>query len=216
MFRQRQPKNRSPMKSFFRYLKKVFLETEFPVWLTLLSAVIGAAVTYFLVPTWNETFEKSRAKSEFLISTLSSFHDDSGQLVLQVQAYLRALRANDLIGANKSRTEIQKEITRLNWNAYEFDIVLAADKGGMAVEAYLEQLNLLRFAVARNPSEADIELIECRMGNFVFASYFLLREIGKEANLNFDIDHERLVPAQKSCSDAGEDNIREGATKVQE
>jgi hypothetical protein len=178
-----------PIKEFRSYIWKICLGDKLPVWATLLGIIVGAAATtvgtFMIVPSLNESLEKQKIRSDFIIKNLDDLNARTRSLVSDVSdLHYNVLHTNQVDSA-----AIQKTLTKIaemQWKAVELAIIFESTKGAIVVQEYQKSLDDVRSNLVNLKSNDDLGASQAAIENFSFRTLNVIRELAVLGGLRLD------------------------------
>lgn len=170
------------IKRFAFYIRDVCLGEKLPVWATLLGIVIGgvvtAASTFWIVPRLNESLERQKIRTEFIIRNLDDLNARTRSLVVDIsEIHSATLRTNGV-----DETAVQKiigKIAEMQWKAIELAIIFDDAQGGRAIKDYQQSLDGVRLAVLGIRSKADLAASQEAIKRFSSSTLRVVAELAR-------------------------------------
>jgi hypothetical protein len=176
----------SRSRRFGSYLLEVCVGEKFPVWATLLGVLIGGLVTglgtYLIVPKINESLEKQKIRSEFIIRNLDDLNLRTRSLVSDVSdIHYRVLTTNVVdFGATQKTTA---KIAEMQWKAIELAVIFEGTKGAQVVEAYQASLDEVRVALNLLKSKDDLQATQVSVEKLSRRTLDVIKELAELGGL---------------------------------
>jgi hypothetical protein len=170
----------------FSYLRRICLQDKFPVWVTILGVVIGgvatAASTYWIVPSINETLEKQRIRSEFVIRNLDDLNARTRALVSDVSAIHQSVLRANVVDDSMVQKALLK-ITEMQWKAVELAIIFDGSAGERIIENYQQSLDSVRDALSSLRTREDLSSSQAAIERLSARTVEVVRELASLAGL---------------------------------
>lgn len=170
-----------PLKlwKFAVYVWTTIQSHQFPIWMTICGAVVGAAVTWYGVPGINQQLEFQRMRASYLTKALDDLNSTASEYIGYV-TQIMALADGDtpppqLVG-DEARSAAQ-----LLWQANDLRIVLK-NRGEETVREFQIALIELRKQAKAKPSNDDVKFEEAVL-TFLDAAHSLSSTLADFAQL---------------------------------
>jgi gas vesicle protein len=168
------------------YLLTVCLGEKFPVWATLVGILLGGVITgfgtYLIVPTINESLERQKIRSEFVIRNLDDLNSRTRSLVSDVSdIHNKVLSTNIVDFAALQKTTAK--IAEMQWKAIELAVIFEGTTGAPVVEAYQRSLEGVRVALDGLKSKEDLQTTQNAVETLSRSTLDVIRELAALAGL---------------------------------
>jgi hypothetical protein len=176
----------SRARRFESYLWDVCIGEKFPVWATLLGILIGGLATglgtYLIVPTINESLEKQKIRSEFIIRNLDDLNSRTRSLVSDVsEMHYKVLNTNVVDSA--AIQKMTSKIAEMQWKAIELAVIFEGTKGAQSVVAYQAALDGVRLALVDLKSKDDLQATQHSVEQLSRSTLDVIKELASLGGL---------------------------------
>lgn len=182
--------------TFLKYIKDVLINSDMPVWMTLLIMAVGAGITYFLIPYFNEEFEKEKIRTSYVISSMETLNNESVDFLNLLKRYNNSNLRKD----NEIYQKLEDSITKLQWKIFELNATLGGSFNSEDVDNYINSLISITNEL-RKPDSYDRAYALCEAAKFVQASNNIIGRIADIVDLNIGETADPLNQIKGECRD---------------
>jgi hypothetical protein len=180
-------------KRFAVYLWGICLGETLPVWATILGIIVGAALTagstFWIVPRLNESLEKQKIRTEFIIRNLDDLNSRTRALVIDIAELHSSVLRTNVVDSSAVQKSISK-IAEMQWKAIELAVIFEGQNGGRIIRDYQKSLDDVRAALLNLKSKEDLVASQEAIQRFSSSTLSVIRELvglgGLRLNSNVD------------------------------
>jgi hypothetical protein len=170
----------SGKKGIVSYLWEVCLGETLPVWATIVGIIIGSLLTAFssfwIIPKLNESLEKQKIRTEFIIRNLEDINSRTRGLVIDVaEIHSGTLKTNLVDGVLVQRA--QSKIAEMQWKAIELAVIFEGKNGGAIIRDYQKSLDGVRVALNNLKSKSDLDASQAAIEKFSESTLMVIRQL---------------------------------------
>ncbi|WP_156635562.1 hypothetical protein [Methylobacterium sp. Leaf123] len=172
------------MKNALLYLKNLLLESNVPLWVTIVGILGGAVGAYVITPLLNQKLENQKIKTEYVIRSLDSINSKTQEMLSEISIVNRRIyNKNQNIEENIDKAT--RLVAELQWKAIEISAVLDDEKSLSILVDFQEKLDAVRSKIEliNSPDSALKALAEIR--SFIPASLRLVNRIASLSGIRF-------------------------------
>lgn len=175
-------------KSISRYIVDFCLADKLPVWATLLGIVIGAVVTaassFWIVPKINESLERQKIRTEFVIRNLDDLNARTRALVVDISELHSSILSTGNINASAIQKPMSK-IAEMQWKAIELAIIFE-QKNGRIIKDYQKSLEDVRVALSGIKSKDQLPASQEAVEKLSASTLSVIRELASLGGLRIN------------------------------
>lgn len=168
------------------YFCQVCLGDKLPVWATLLGIVIGAVVTatstFWIVPRLNESLERQKIRTEFIIRNLDDINARTRALVSEISELHLTVLQNNVVDPLMIKRILPK-ITEMQWKAIELGIIFEGADGAKVVQSYQSSLDNVRVALTNLKTKNDLVASQRAIEAFSSSTLDVVRQLANLGGL---------------------------------
>ena len=180
-------------RRFGRYLWEICLGETLPVWATILGIITGALITaagtFWIVPKLNESLERQKIRTEFVIRNLDDLNARTRSLVMEISDLHSSILRTNIVD-NSAVQKLVSKTAEMQWKAIELAIIFDSKTGGRIIQDYQKSLDGVRTALLNLKSKNDLGDSQEASQRFSASTLSVMRELVKLGGLrmNSDID----------------------------
>ncbi|MGY3617738.1 hypothetical protein [Bradyrhizobium sp. USDA 10063] len=164
------------MKRVLDHTVAFLLAEKLPVWATILGIILGAIGTYYIVPGINQSLEKQKIRSEFVIRNLDDLNARTRSLVSDVSDIQYGVLRTSYVDSAAIQKVLSK-IAEMQWKAIELAVIFEGTQGARSVQQYQEALDHVRAALVGLKSKEDLKISQAAIEQFSERTLNVLREL---------------------------------------
>lgn len=170
------------LQQFFSRIASGLLQEKVPLWLHVATLIATIVVTILVAPVINAKFEQQKIKSAFVIDSLNSINNLTGDLAVNITTYNYC----ELNRPRRCDAEIkitQGAIVRLQWKALQLRAILTSPADRAAIKRFQSALDDVGTALNSQPSSVKTTRLDTSAKAFGLASVDLVRRVAKQAGI---------------------------------
>lgn len=167
-------------KKFFLWVVFGFFQEKVPLWLHIVTICGTLVATLHFAPVINAGFERQKIKSSFVVDSLESINNLTGDLAVSITAfnYCELNKPGECISEIKVA---QASIVRLQWKAVQLRAILTDSDDRLAIQRFQRSLDSVAVSLnARNHSSNELDR---HMSEFGEASVDLVTRVARQAGI---------------------------------
>lgn len=172
------------MRNITLYIKKILLDSNTPLWVTIIGILGGALGAYVITPLINQKLENQKIKTEYVIRSLDSVNSKTQEMLSEISIVNRKIY-NKNQTAEENIDKATRLVAELQWKAIEISAVLDDEKSLNILMDFQEKLDGVRskIEVINSPDSALKALAEIRA--FIPSSLRLVNRIASLSGIRF-------------------------------
>lgn len=181
------------MKNLISYIKRVLLDSNVPLWVTIVGILSGAFGAYVITPLINQQLESQKIKTEYVIRSLDAINSKTQEMLSEIAIVNRKIY-NKTQNIEENIDKATRLVAELQWKAIEISAVLDDEKSLGILMDFQEKLDAVRSKIEliNSPDSALKALSEIR--SLIPSSLRLVNRIASLSGIRFS---ETWPPARK-------------------